>query len=90
MGRASGATASPPTPAFNARSVIIVTWDEGADPPFKPTHVLTVVTGPLVKPGTTSAAHYTHPSTLRTLEDGLGLPLLSGARRVHAFRSIWR
>ncbi len=78
------------SPAFGPSSVIFITWDEGADPPLKPTHVLTVVTGPLVKPGTTSAAPYTHPSLLRTLEDGFGLPVISGARTVNAFSGIWR
>ncbi len=78
------------SPAYGPDSVIIVTWDEGADPPHKPTHVLTVVTGPLVKPGAMSAAAYTHPSLLRTLEDGFRLPVLSGARKVAAFGGIWR
>lgn len=78
------------SPAFGPRSVIVITWDEGADPPHAPTHVLTVVTGPLVKPGTTSATSYTHPSLLRTLEDGFGLPVLAGARKVRAFGGIWR
>ena len=78
------------SPAFGPKSVIIVTFDEGADPPHQLTHVLTVVTGPQVKPGTISAAPYTHPSLLRTLEDGFGLPLLPGARTVKAFSGIWR
>jgi hypothetical protein len=39
------------SPAFGSDGVIVITWDEGADPPHKPGHVLTAVLGPLVRPG---------------------------------------
>ena len=76
------------SPAF-ADGTLIITWDEGGDPPQQPEHVLTVVAGPHVAAGT-SAARYDHYSLLRTLEDGFRLPALRRARTAHPFAGIWR
>jgi hypothetical protein len=48
------------SPAFSANSVIVVTSDEGADPPRDPGHVATLVLGPLVRPGVTDSTRYDH------------------------------
>jgi phosphatidylinositol-3-phosphatase len=76
------------SPAFGADSVIFITWDEGADPPKDPKHVLTLAVGPQVRPGTYTGA-YDHYSLLRTVEDALGLPPLAHARQAHAFAGMW-
>jgi hypothetical protein len=76
------------SPAF-ADGTLIITWDEGGDPPQQPEHVLTVVSGPHVSPGT-FAGRYDHYSLLRTLEDGFGLPALRHARTAHPFAGIWK
>ena len=77
------------SPAFGADAAIVITWDEGGDPPHQPEHVVTVVAGPLVAPGT-SSARYDHYSLLRTLEDGFGLPALRHARTAKPFAGIWK
>src|SRR5437763_2855845 len=46
------------SPAFGRDGVIIVTWDEGADPPKDPGHVATLVLGPLVRPGVVDPARH--------------------------------
>ena len=42
------------SPAFGADSTIIVTWDEGGDPPFNPGNPLLLALGPNVKTGVVS------------------------------------
>lgn len=56
--------------------VVILTWDEsdGGDPPIP-----TFVAGPNIRAGTTDGRRYDHASTLRAIEDALGLPCLAGA-----------
>ena len=78
------------SPAFGTDGTILVTWDEGADPPHKPGHVLTVAVGPLVKPGVVDAHRYDHYSLERTLAGGFGVPPLAHARSAPAVRDIWR
>ena len=39
------------SPAFGSNGTIVVTWDEGSDPPLNPKHVVMAVIGPNVKPG---------------------------------------
>jgi hypothetical protein len=65
------------SPAFGSNGVIFATYDEGYEPTGDP-NTMMVVTGPQVKAGTYSA-DYNHYSTLRTVEDGLGLPCLAHA-----------
>ena len=61
------------SPAFGADGLIIVVWDEGADPPLDPAHVGAALMGPRVTPGACDAQRLTHYSLLRTLEDGFGI-----------------
>jgi phosphopentomutase len=78
------------SPAFGSDGVLIVTWDEGGDPPQDPGHVLMVVAGPLVRPGAVNRARLTHYSLSRTLADGFGVPPLAHARSARAIGAIWR
>ena len=78
------------SPAFDAQSVILITWDEGADPPHRPGHVLTAALGPLVRAGAADATRHTHYSLERTLAAGFGLPPLMHARTASSITSIWR
>ena len=72
------------SPAFGADSTIIVTWDEGGDPPFNPGNPLLLALGPKVKTGVISRGRYNHYGLLRTLEDRFGLPRLAKARTARA------
>jgi hypothetical protein len=78
------------SPAFGSDGLIVITWDEGADPPHKPGHVLTAVLGPLVRPGSVDSRRYDHYSLERTLALGFGVRPLAHARSARAFTSIWR
>ena len=72
------------SPAYNDNSTIIVTWDEGADPPFKPGNPLLLAIGAGVTPGVVSSGSYNHYGTLRTIETAFGLPLLGKAKTAKA------
>lgn len=79
------------SPAFGSDGTIMITWDEGDDPPYSPRHVVLAVLGPLVKPGAYGGARLTHYSLLRTIEDGFGLRHhLAHAARAKAIRQIWK
>ena len=73
------------------RTVIVVTWDEGAGKDFKSNKVLTLLLGGVVNPGQykNEVSHY---SLLRTIEDNFGLePLASGDREADPLPdAIWR
>jgi hypothetical protein len=72
------------SPAYGADSTIIVTWDEGADPPRNPANPLLLAIGAGVKPGTVSSGSFNHYSLLATMEARLGLPKLAHARTARA------
>jgi len=79
------------SPAFGSNGTIIVTWDEGSDPPLNPKHVVTAVIGPSVKPGVYAGGRFTHYSLLRTLEDGFGISRhLAKAARAKPINQIWK
>jgi hypothetical protein len=78
------------SPAFGRDGVIIVTWDEGADPPEDPGHVATLVLGPLVRPGAVDRTRHDHYGLERTLAAGFGLPPLARARRARVITAVWR
>jgi hypothetical protein len=79
------------SPAFGADGTIIVTWDEGEDPPLDPRHVGMALLGSKVKAGVYGAPRYTHYSLLRTLEDGFGVTHhLAHAAHARAFTSMWK
>src|SRR6478736_1857956 len=57
------------SPAFGATSRIIITWDEGSDPPLNPGNPLLVALGAGVTPRVVRSGSYNHYSLLRSLED---------------------
>jgi hypothetical protein len=78
------------SPAYGSDGLIVVVWDEGADPPRNPLHVGTALLGPHVRPGTLGR-RLTHYSLLRTLEDAFGISRhLAHAARAAAITRIWR
>jgi len=78
------------SPAFGPDGVIVVTWDEGADPPHDPGHVATLLLGPLVRAGAVDRARHDHYGLARTLAEGFGVAPLAHARATRAITSIWR
>ncbi len=67
------------SPAFGNDGVIFITFDEGTTSKTSPNeNTMMLVLGPQVKPGTFSG-YYDHYSTVRTIEDGLGLSCLANA-----------
>ena len=70
--------------------MIVVTWDEGADPPKDPGHVGTLVLGPLVRPGVVDRSRHDHYGLERTLAAGFGSQAARHARRAKAITTIWR
>jgi hypothetical protein len=78
------------SPAFGPGDVIVITWDEGADPPRNPGHVLTVVLGSHVRAGARDSRRHDHYGLERTLAQGFGVAPLARAKRAAAITSIWR
>jgi len=76
------------TIAMRQRTLIVVTWDEGAN---RDNRVLTLLLGNVVKPGRYSTT-LTHYSLLRTIEDNFGLGTVgAGDRRAALFpANVWR
>ena len=66
----------------SGRLVVIITWDEGSE---TDNHIATVVLSPTTQ-GVASAQPYTHCSTLRTIEEILGLPLIGCAAAAPSMR----
>jgi hypothetical protein len=78
------------SPAFGSDGLIVVIWDEGADPPLDPLHVGALLLGPQVKPSLDNR-RLTHYSLLRTLEDGFGITRhLAHAATSKAITGVWR
>ena len=78
------------SPAFGRNGVVIVTWDEGADPPRDPGHVAALVLGPLVRHGAVDRERHDHYGLERTLAAGFGVKPLAHAKRARAITAIWR
>jgi hypothetical protein len=70
--------------------VIVVTWDEGAEPPRDPGHVATLLLGPLVRPRAVDRTRHDHYGLERTLAEGFGVKPLAHASRTKAITTIWR
>ena len=62
--------------AYRNGGVILITWDESEGGDFP---IGMIVLGASVTPGHSSSTHYTHGSTLRTVEEIFGVPLLRDA-----------
>ena len=82
------------SPAFDARSVIVVTYDEWGDQPPPPPgdhRVAFLVLGAPVKAGVYSSGPYTHYSFLRTMEDAFALNgYLRNAKTALPINTIWK
>jgi len=79
------------SPAFGSNGTIIVTWDEGSDPPLNPKHVIAAVLANNVKPGSYGQRRFSHYSLLRTLEDGFGISRhLGKAAKAKPINQIWK
>jgi hypothetical protein len=73
--------------AYRANGVILITWDEGEgdDGPIG-----LIALSPLVRRGFASYRRYTHSSTLRTIEEILGVrPFLGGAATAPDLRALF-
>ncbi len=68
-------------------SLLALTWDE--DDFGAANHILTVLVGPMVKPGAYDQ-HVTHDDLLRTLEDLYRAPPAGRSADAHAVTGIWR
>lgn len=62
--------------AWRDGGALFITFDEGLDTTTPPNLIATIVSGPSVRPGMTSAVPHTHYSLLRTIQDSFGLPCL--------------
>jgi hypothetical protein len=78
------------SPAFGRRGLVIVTWDEGADPPLNPGHIGALLLGPLVRHGVVDRARTDHYGLERTLAAGFRVQPVAHARRAGAIAGIWR
>jgi phosphatidylinositol-3-phosphatase len=77
------------SPAFGPNDVIAITWDEGADPPQDPGHVLLALIGHPITPGQ-YATQYNHYSLARTLEDAFGVSHLANAASANPITGVWK
>jgi phospholipase C len=70
--------------AYKDSGALFIIWDEGDEPnPLQPASdgpVGMIVLSPLAKTGFASNTAFTHSSTLRTVEEIFGVPLLRGAK----------
>ncbi len=72
--------------AFKHNSLLILTWDE--DDTKGDNRIVTVLVGPMVKPGT-SAQRIDHYNVLRTLLDFYGLPALGASKDAAAIIELY-
>jgi phospholipase C len=73
-----------------AGSAVFVIFDEGTTSQGGGGKIPALAVGPLVRPGSHAAAPTTHYGLLRTIETGLGLPLLGASRSAKPIVGIWR
>jgi hypothetical protein len=75
--------------AYKRGGALFITWDEGSDHSDGPIGLL--VLSPVAKGhGYANTIHYTHSSTLRTLEEIFGVtPLLGGAAHTTDLRNLF-
>ena len=73
-----------------AGGVVFVVFDEGTTDVGGGGNVEGLALGPLVRPGTSSTRQANHYGLLRTIEQGLGLPLLGHSASASPITGIWR
>lgn len=65
------------SPGFREHGLLIITFDGGSDVgPNDQDRLATILVGAGVRAGTVTEARYDHYNTLRTIQEGLGLPCL--------------
>ncbi|SRR5258706_6458509 len=74
---------------FKKNDVIFIVWDE-ADDNSGDNKVPLIIISPLGKPHFSSASRYNHYSLLRTIEEGLGLPLLGNANNAEDLKEFFK
>jgi hypothetical protein len=74
--------------AVGRHGVVILTWDE--DDNVSGNHILTVMSGPPVKPGVQSSRPITHYTVLRTICEVLDLKAFGAAAGEAPISDIWR
>ena len=79
-------------PALRPRDVVFVVFDEGDMDDLRGGggQVAALVLGPVVRRGSAVGAELDHYSLLRTIEHGLGLPLLGRSALARPIVGIWR
>ena len=77
-------------PGVLRKSVVFVVFDEGTSDTGGGGHVLALAIGPLVRPHASTNAALNHYGLLRTIERGLGLPLLGQSAGARPISGIWR
>lgn len=82
----------PPLIAWNAKNdgLLIVTWDEAEPDRDGTNRIPTLLVGPMLRAGTTSAQPVDHYSTLRTIEAAFGLGCLQQDCSSRPISGIWR
>ena len=78
------------SPAFGDGGLLIVTWDEGGDPPQDPGHVLAALIGARVRPGIYAGHPVSHFGMSRALADGFRVQRLANARKARPLPALWR
>jgi hypothetical protein len=73
--------------AMEHNSLLIITWDE--DNYQADNHIVTLMLGPMVKAGKSSAQRINHYSVLRMLLDMYDLPALGESHDVEAINGVW-
>lgn len=73
--------------AVGPRGAVILTWDE--DDAANENNILTVFSGPLVKPGYAHTSQVDHYDVLRTICAALGLPPMGNAATAAPIDNIW-
>jgi hypothetical protein len=71
-------------------SIVFVVFDEGTTDAGGGGHVAALAIGPLVRRHASSSAPVDHYGLLRTIEQGLRLPLLGGSKSARPITGIWR
>jgi phosphatidylinositol-3-phosphatase len=81
----------PPLIAWNAKNdgLLILTWDEAEPDRDGTNHIPTVLVGPMLRAGTTSAQRIDHYATLRTIEAALGLGCLQQDCSSRPIDGVW-
>jgi phosphatidylinositol-3-phosphatase len=71
------------------RGFLVITFDEGESSAGGGGRIPTIVAGPGVRRGAQPSTRYNHYSTLRTIEDALGLPHLRSAGSVKSLSAVF-